>query len=251
MLDLKNINFTVAKETKLKRQIFKNLNLRVKAGEFLVVIGTNGSGKSTLFNLITGFAKPDFGKILLNGKDITAKKQFEIAKDVSLVMQDPRMGTMESWTIFENMVFAINRANRMSLSPFASEKRKELVAQKLAVLDIGLEKRLDEIVANLSGGQRQALSLVMAIMSNSKLLLLDEITAALDPQAAVNIMKLANRIIRDDKRTSILITHNMEDAIKYGDRLVILQNGNFVKEFTAQEKKSLTTNKLVSELNLN
>lgn len=250
MLELKNINFTIAKETKLKRQIFKNLNLTVKQNEFLVVIGANGSGKSTLLNLISGFSKPDDGKIFLDNKDITAKKQHQIAKDISLVMQDPRVGTMENMTIFENMAFALNRGNKRSLLPFASEFRRELFAQKLSILGIGLEKRLDEKVANLSGGQRQALSLMMAIISNSKLLLLDEITAALDPKSAANIMILTNNIIREEKLTSILITHNMEDAIKYGDRLVILQNGNFIKEFSAKEKKSLTVNIVVSELNI-
>ena len=225
MLNLQNINFTLGMDIKLQRFILQNLNLNVKQGEFLVVIGGNGAGKSTMFNVISGALKPDSGSIILDSKDITNVSQNLRSRDISFVMQDPRMGTMENLSIFENLSFALNRGKRRSLLPFSKNNRMELFAQKLSMLGMGLENRLDEVVINLSGGQRQALSLIMAILTEAKILLLDEITAALDPKSAKNIMALTDKLIREEKRTAIMITHNMSDANRYGDRLVTLKDG--------------------------
>ena len=225
MLNLQNINVTLGMDIKLQRFILQNLNLNVKQGEFLVVIGGNGAGKSTMFNVISGALKPDSGSIILDSKDITNVSQNLRSRDISFVMQDPRMGTMENLSIFENLSFALNRGKRRSLLPFSKNNRMELFAQKLSMLGMGLENRLDEVVINLSGGQRQALSLIMAILTEAKILLLDEITAALDPKSAKNIMALTDKLIREEKRTAIMITHNMSDANRYGDRLVTLKDG--------------------------
>ena len=244
MLNLKNINVTLGKNTKLQSHVLKNLNLTVASEEFVVVIGGNGAGKSTLFNVISGFLRPDSGKIILDQNVITSTSQNERALFISSVMQDPRIGTMENMTLFENMAFAYKRGSPRTIRPFFSLQRKRFFQEKLALLSMGLEKRLDDLVSHLSGGQRQALSLIMALLIDSKLLLLDEITAALDPKVAKNIMKLANTLIREEKRTCLMITHNMSDAVEYGDRTLVLKEGHFVKEFTKNDKNQLTARDL-------
>lgn len=240
MLKLNNINLTLGKETLLERQIIKDLDLTVTAGEFVVFIGGNGAGKSTLFSLISGYLFPDQGTITLDHQDITKWPQFKRAQYVAEVMQDPKMGTMENLTIAENMSFAYCRGKRRKLIPYTSCMRKKLFQEKLSMLNMGLEDRMDELVGNLSGGQRQALALIMAILCDSKILLLDEITAALDPKTAENVMQLAAKIVRDEKRTTLMITHNMDHAIKYGDRTLLLANGKVFKEYDSVAKKSLT-----------
>lgn len=247
MLTLENIDITLSKGTKLECQVLKKLNLRVADGEFIVVIGSNGSGKSTMFNVISGFLKPDSGTIKIDGQDVTSLLQTARAYSVAKVMQDPRVGTMENMTLFENMAFALKRGRARGLNPFSNIDRKRLFQEKLSMLGIGLENRLDELVANLSGGQRQALSLMMAIIADSKILLLDEITAALDPKTAENVMQLANKMIREEKRTCIMITHNMAQAIEYGDRTLVLKKGEFTKEFSFSQKKQLTPGLLATE----
>lgn len=240
MLILQNLDITLGKGTKLEYHVLQKLNLQVNKGEFIIVIGGNGAGKSTMFNVISGFLKQDSGKIILDGQDITKALQTARSKDISIVMQDPRIGTIENMRIFENMAFAITRGQIRGLHCFANNARKEFFQEKLAILDMGLEHKLDEIVSNLSGGQRQAISLIMAIIAPYKILLLDEITAALDPKMAEIVMQLANKIIREEKLTCIMTTHNMAYAIKYGDRIVLMRKGNFIKEFTDDDKKCLT-----------
>ncbi len=247
MLKMQNINMILGNGTKLARPIFKNLNLEVESGEFVVIIGGNGSGKSTLFNLISGFLSPDNGNILIGNENITNRSQKARSGLISKVMQDPRVGTIENMTIFENMAFSLMRGSSRGFAPFASYDRRAVFKNQLSVLGIGLEDRLDDLVVNLSGGQRQALSLVMAIIADSKVLLLDEITAALDPTSSENIMKLTNKIVRDQKRTCIMITHNMSHAIEYGDRILVLEDGEFVREFCAAQKTELTPNVLAAE----
>ena len=244
MLALNNINVSFAQGTQLERHILRNINLQVSENEILIVVGGNGAGKSTMFNVINGIVKPYSGSIMVDGKDISSISQSMRSADIAMVMQDPKIGTMEHLTIFENMSLAVMRGKDRSLKPIARGERRKLFIEKLSMLGNGLENRLDELVINLSGGQRQALSLIMAVLTTSKVLLLDEITAALDPNSAANIMKLTNEIIKSEKRSAIMITHNMEDAIKYGDRLIILKNGAISKEFSAIEKSSLTANYL-------
>lgn len=247
MLNLENIDVTLGKNTRLERKVLSRLCLNVREGEFVVVIGGNGAGKSTLFNLISGFVKADSGKISILDNDVTAASQTYRAKLVSKVMQDPKLGTMSDMTILENMAFALKRGQRRGLGPFANRARIEMFKEKLSILNTGLEHRLNDLVGNLSGGQRQTLSIIMALLQESKILLLDEITAALDPASSESIMELTDRIVRDQKLTCIMITHNMSHAVKYGDRLLLLKNGSFIKEYDAETKSSMMPAELALE----
>jgi putative ABC transport system ATP-binding protein len=247
MLKLENIEVTLGKNTRLERKILNKLNLDVKEGEFVIIIGGNGAGKSTVFNLISGFIKADSGKISISGHNITKTSQTYRAQLVSKVIQDPKLGTMENMTILENMSFALKRGQQRGLQFFANKERIALFKEKLSILNIGLENRLHDLVSNLSGGQRQALSIIMAMLQKSKVLLLDEITAALDPISSESIMELTNSIVREQKLTCIMITHNMSHAIKYGDRLLLLKNGTFIKTYDKNSKSKLTPMNLASE----
>lgn len=226
MLKLQDINVTLGKGTLLERKILDKLNINIKQQEFMVIMGDNGAGKSTLFNIISGFIRPDSGKIIINKQDVTNMSRNKRAAMVSKVMQDPKVGTMENMTIFENMAFAIKRGQTRGLKLFLNNSKKLFFQKKLSLLDMGLENRLNELVSNLSGGQRQALSLIMAVLTGSKILLLDEITAALDPKSSENIMQFVVKIVKEEKLTCIMITHNMVDAVKYGNSLVVLKNGS-------------------------
>lgn len=229
------------------KPVLQNLNLELNKGEFVVVVGANGAGKSTLLNIIAGNITPAHGQVILDDIDVTnisaANRSISIAK----VSQDPKVGTMTNMTIYENLAFAALRGKRRGLGFFSRRSYKKLFKSKLAMLNMGLENRLHELVSNLSGGQRQALSLIMALLSDSKVLLLDEITAALDPNTAENIMKIAAQIVREEQRTTIMITHNMKHALEYGDRTVVLANGKFAKQFDQQHRKALTPAVLATE----
>jgi putative ABC transport system ATP-binding protein len=238
MLNLRNICL---------KPVLNHLDLDLKKGEFVVVIGANGAGKSTLLNIISGNITPTHGQIILDGQDVTnvpaSKRSIAIAK----VSQDPKVGTMTNMTIYENLAFAMLRGKRRGLGFFSRRSYKKLFKSKLEMLNMGLENRLNELVANLSGGQRQALSLIMALLADSKVLLLDEITAALDPNTAENIMRIAAQIVRAEQRTTIMITHNMKHALEYGDRTILLANGKFSKQFDQQHRKELTPSVLAAE----
>lgn len=247
MLRLESLKVAVGQGTQLERTILEDLDLHVKKGEFLVIIGGNGAGKSTVFNAISGFMKPESGSIIIDGENVTNGSQKARSRQVSIVMQDPRVGTMENMTILENMAFSYKRGQRRGFKLFNNAERRELFKEKLSLLNMGLENRLNETVANLSGGQRQALSLVMSIMAESKVLLLDEITAALDPKIAEHVMALANKLVREQHLTCVMITHNMEHALKYGDRTILLKDGKFRKEFSKEEKMKLDVIDLTKE----
>lgn len=240
MLILKNIDVTLGQHTPLARKVLDRLNVTVKEGEFVVVIGNNGAGKSTMFNVISGFIKPDAGQVFMGGQDVTQMAQTYRARLVSKVVQDPKMGTMENMSLFENMAFAFKRGQKRGLTLFSNQKRREFFKEKLRMLNMGLENRLDAFVSHLSGGQRQALSLIMATLQEAQILLLDEITAALDPASSASIMELTDRIIRQNKQTCMMITHNMAHAIQHGDRVLLLKNGTFVKDYDAAAKSRLT-----------
>jgi len=239
MLILRDINITLGKSSQLERKILNNLSVDIKAGEFVVVIGGNGAGKSTMFNVISGFLRPDYGQIIIDGQDATNISQIQRSALVSKVMQDPRVGTMENLTIFENMAFAFKRGQKRGLMPFFNGSSRKFFQKKLQMLNMGLENLIDEMVSNLSGGQRQAISLVMSILSDSKILLLDEITAALDPGSSEAIMQLTAKIVKEERRTCIMITHNMDHAINYGNRLLLLRNGTFIADYDADAKSKL------------
>lgn len=238
MLNLSNISL---------KPVLKDLDLELKKGEFVVVIGANGAGKSTLLNLISGNLTPTQGKIILDGEDITSISAANRSSAIAKVSQDPKVGTMTNMTIYENLAFAALRGKRRGLGFFRRHRDKKLFKSKLAMLNMGLENRLNDLVGNLSGGQRQALSLIMAVLSESKILLLDEITAALDPNTAENIMKIADQIMRSEQRTAIMITHNMKHALEYGDRTLLLANGKFSKEFNKPHRQELTPSVLAAE----
>ncbi len=240
MLILKNIHVTLGKTSTLERKVLNDLSLTATSGEFIVIIGENGAGKSTLFNVISGFLKPDAGQVILDGQDMLFMKRAAQSALVSKVMQDPRVGTMENMTVFENMAFAFKRGQRRGFMPFFSDSRRQFFHQKLEMLGMGLECFMDDLVGNLSGGQRQAISLVMSMLADSKILLLDEITAALDPGSSESIMELTSKIIKQEKRTCIMVTHNMNHAINYGDRLLLLKNGTFIAQYEGHEKSKLT-----------
>ncbi|MES2212291.1 MAG: ATP-binding cassette domain-containing protein [Pseudomonadota bacterium] len=247
MLILKNIHRTINKNTLLAHEVLKGVDLTVAPGEFVVLIGGNGSGKSTLLNIIAGQVAPDCGQITIDQHDVTHVPQHQRACTVATVMQDPKVGTMEQLTLFENLAFAAQRGKQRGLGLYQTTKRRQHFQEHLALLGMGLENRLDDCVAHLSGGQRQALSLIMAILAPSKILLLDEITAALDPKIAESVVKIAAQLVTQYKQTTLMITHNMAHAIHYGDRTVLLAQGKIAKQFTGQDKIKLTPSMLTAE----
>ncbi|MGI4851777.1 MAG: ABC transporter ATP-binding protein [Janthinobacterium lividum] len=245
MIQLSNIDVTLGKGTQLQCQLFKNLSFNVPSGEFVMVVGGNGVGKSSLFNVLTGALKVDSGSLKINQKDATSWPAHSRAKYVAKVMQDPRVATMDHMTLEENLSFAYLRGESRGLLPFRRPSRLAYFQEKLALLNMGLEHRLQEPTSHLSGGQRQALSLIMAILRQSDILLLDEITAALDTKTAQRIMELTDQIIRQEKRTTLMITHNLHHALDYGDRTIILSEGIIAYDFSGNMRRNLTTSNLI------
>lgn len=223
-----------------EKMIMNHLDLQLAEGEFVVVLGGNGAGKSTLFNALAGSISLTSGEIKLAGETVTHKKEHERAKYVARVFQDPKMGTAPRMTVAENLMLALKRGSRRRL------KRNQLGAKKASFYTLcqqvgnGLENHLDTPAGELSGGQRQGLSLLMATMTEPQLLLLDEHTSALDPKTAKQLMALTSRTIKEKNLTCLMITHRMEDAITYGDRLLVLQNGRVTHDLKGSEKMSLT-----------
>ncbi len=250
MIKLDSINLTLGKGTTLERHVLKDLSIHIADGEFVVLIGGNGAGKSTLFSLISGYRLPDNGAIWIDDQNVTKMPQHKRAAFVSEVMQDPKIGTMAHMTIEENLSFAFMRGRRRGLTLHDCARRRSFFREKLARLDMRLENRMHELVGNLSGGQRQALALIMAIVGGSKILMLDEITAALDPKTAANVMRIAADVIREEGRTTLMITHNMADAIHYGTRTILLTNGQIGKCYNRDEKAQLTPALLINEFSM-
>lgn len=205
----------------------------------MVIIGGNGAGKSTLFNAISGDYPIHKGRIILNGVDISNWPRHRSAALIAKVVQDPRVATIDQMTIEENLSFAYLRGQRRGFVPHKNKDRSLFFQEKLQQLEMGLEARLNELMINLSGGQRQAISLIMALLADSEVLLLDEITAALDPKMANLVMKIADKIVRDSKRTTLMITHNMSHALQYGDRTLLLKDGQIIREFSKETKERL------------
>ena len=225
-LVLENINVILGKGTPLQRHILKDLNLELKTSEFLLLIGGNGAGKSTLFHVISGTLPLDSGRILLAGQDISKQPSTWRAAHIARVLQDPRLGTMEHLTLEENCCFALQRGKQRGLGLARRSTRRAYLRSKLQPLGMGLEDRLESLAMELSGGQRQALSLMMALLAESKILLLDEICAALDPEMATKIMALTEQLLREEKRSTLMITHSNEHIGKIGDRTLRLVDGN-------------------------
>lgn len=249
MLKIESIKKGFNKGTVNETNIFDNFNLEINKGDFITIVGSNGAGKSTLLNIISGDIELDSGKIILEGKDITNLKEHRRAKFISRVFQDPTKGTSPSMTILENLSLADNKGSRFGLSLGVNKKKIEEFKNHLSILNLGLEDKLNTKVGMLSGGQRQALSLLMATLNTPKILLLDEHTAALDPKTSQNIINLTNSIIKEKNITAIMVTHNLSHAIEFGNRLVMMHRGEAILDIGKLEKSNLTKNDLVEEFN--
>jgi putative ABC transport system ATP-binding protein len=245
MLELKEITKTFNIGTINENNVLRNFNLTVKEGDFISIIGSNGAGKSTLLNVIAGVYPVDGGRILIDNKDITKLPEHERAKFIGRVFQDPMMGTAPSMTIEENLSLAYCRNKRRGLKWGINEELREIFRQRLKELELGLENRIGSKVKLLSGGQRQAIALLIATMVKPRLLLLDEHTAALDPSTVRLINDLTERIVLQKGITTLMVTHNMEHAIKMGNRLIMMDKGKIVLDINDSEKTSLTVDELV------
>lgn len=247
MLDIQNLSKTFNPGTVNEKKALSSLSLHLDEGDFVTIVGSNGAGKSTLFNAIAGSFYADEGSISLAGKDITFMPEHERSRRIGRLFQDPLRGTAPSMTIEENLALAYLRAAHGNPFSRISKKDKEFFAEQLKQLDMGLESRMKNPVGLLSGGQRQALTLLMATLKRPKLLLLDEHTAALDPKTAAKVMELTDRIVREGQLTTLMITHNMRDAIQYGNRLIMLHDGHVILDIAGEEKKKLTVPDLLEQ----
>jgi putative ABC transport system ATP-binding protein len=247
MLRIENISKTFNPGTANATKALDRFSLTVESGEFLTVIGGNGSGKSTMLNAIAGIFEVDEGRITLDSADITYLPEYKRAKNLGRVFQDPMVGTASELTICENLAIAVRRGQSRGLRMGVSAKEKAKYKDVLAQLNLSLEDRLATKVGILSGGQRQALTLLMSTLKQPKLLLLDEHTAALDPRTAARVMELSETIVKRDNLSTIMITHNMHEAIRYGDRLIMMHAGKIVFEASGDEKHALTVRDLVEK----
>lgn len=245
MLNIKKISKTFNIGTVNEKLALKNVNLRLNSGDFVTVIGTNGAGKSTLMNAVSGVYEVDEGLILIDGKDITKLKESQRSKYIGRVFQDPMAGTSPNMTIEENLAMAYKRGKKRGLSRALNKQNRGFFQSSLEVLELNLENRLEQKVGLLSGGERQALSLLMATFTQPKILLLDEHTAALDPKRAQLITNLTEKIIRQDNLTTLMITHNMEQALKLGNRLILMHQGEIILEFNELQKAKMTVRDLI------
>lgn len=232
-----------------ENKVFDNFNVDIKKGEFVTIIGSNGAGKSTLLNLISGNISVDSGLILLDGKDVSHKDEFKRAKQIGRVYQNPSLGVSPNMTILENLSLADNKDKRYGLSFGINKKRIDYYKELLTKIDLGLENKLYNKVTLLSGGQRQALTLMMAVMSEPKLLLLDEHTAALDPKTSAKVMEITKEVVKEKGITTIMVTHNMKHALECGNRLLMMHQGKIIIDVKGKEKKNLTTEKLMEMFN--
>lgn len=241
MLKVQNVTkvFNLDLNPEDRKTALDDVSLEIREGEFVTVIGGNGSGKTTLLNVIAGTVAPDSGRIFIDGEDVTALKDFQRAKYIGFVFQDPLSGTAANMSLEENLALAHRRGKKKCLRWGFNKSLAQVFREKLATLNLGLEDRLSERIGFLSGGQRQAVTLLMAILGKPKLLLLDEHTAALDPKIAKTVLELTEGIVRGNGLTAVMVTHNMRDALKYGDRLLMLNNGRIVLDVSGEEKKKL------------
>ena len=246
MLEVKNVCKAFNVGTINEKRALCGVSLSLEDGDFATVIGGNGAGKSTLLNAVAGVWPIDSGRILIDGVDVTRLKEFKRARYIGRVFQDPMMGTAASMWIEENMALAMRRGERRTLRRGITGAEREKYRQLLSELGLGLENRMTSQVGLLSGGQRQALTLLMASMKKPKLLLLDEHTAALDPKTAAKVLETTDRIVEKDHLTTMMITHNMRDAIAYGNRLVMMYDGRIVVDVSGEEKKNLTVEQLLN-----
>jgi len=245
MLKIENVRKVFNAGTVNEKVALNDLNLELKAGEFVTVIGGNGAGKSTMLNAVAGTYPVDAGSILIGGTDVTHLPEYKRAKFIGRVFQDPMLGTAPTMWIEENLALAARRGQPRGLKWGISKAEREQFKELLHGLDLGLEDRLTSKVGLLSGGQRQALTLLMASLQKPRLLLLDEHTAALDPKTAAKVLELSDRIVERDHLTTLMVTHNMKDAIAHGNRLIMMYDGRVVIDVSGEEKKKLTVPQLL------
>jgi len=247
MLKLTQVTKIFNAGTQDEKKALDNISLTVGKGEFVTIIGSNGAGKSTLLNLISGTCNPEEGTILIENKDVTKQPDFKMAKYVARVFQSTTIGTAEEMTIEENLCLAEKRGKRRGLKWGVTKNRRKRYQELLTLLDLGLENRIAEKVGLLSGGQRQSLTLLMTTLAMPKLLLLDEHTAALDPRTASKIMNLTEKMVEDNRLTTLMVTHNMSQALKYGNRMMMLHQGKLRLDIRGKEKKDMTTEDVIAK----
>ncbi len=245
MLRLENISKTFNKGTVNEKRALQGLSLHLRPGDYVTVIGSNGAGKSTMLNAAAGVWPLDEGRILLDGEDITGKAEHKRARHIGRVFQDPMMGTAADMWVEENLDLAFLRGEKRGLRWAVTRADREFFHEQLKTLGLGLEERMTTKVGMLSGGQRQALTLLMDSMKKPKLLLLDEHTAALDPATAAKVLEITDRIVEENGLTTLMITHNMKDAIRHGNRLIMMNEGRIILDIEGEEKKKLTKQQLI------
>lgn len=247
MLELTDINKTFFPNTVNERRALRDVNLHLGEGDFITVIGSNGAGKSTILNTIAGKIRPDTGSVVIDGRDVTRMKDHVRAAYVGRVFQDPMAGTSPDLTIEQNMALAGRRGQRRGLALGVTKAKRERFAEALKVLELGLEDRLQAKVGLLSGGQRQALSLLMATFSQPKILLLDEHTAALDPQRAELVTRLTEKVVSEQNLTTLMVTHNMAQALEVGNRLIMMHEGEIILDVGPERKAQMGVEDLLAE----
>ena len=250
MLELKDICKTFNPNTINAKVALNHLNLTLNDGDFVTVIGGNGAGKSTMLNAVAGVWPVDMGKIIIDGKDITRLPEHKRAAYIGRVFQDPMMGTAATMQIDENLALAARRGAGRTLRVGITKKENAEYHELLKTLGLGLEDRMTSKVGLLSGGQRQAVTLLMATLKKPKLLLLDEHTAALDPKTAAKVLEISNKIVQENHLTTLMITHNMKDAIKYGNRLIMMHEGHIIYDVSGDEKKNLQVSDLLAKFQI-
>ncbi len=247
MLKAENLRITFNPVTPIETRALQGMSLTIPEGQFVTVIGSNGAGKSTFLNAIAGEIMVDSGRILLNDADVTRMPGWQRANNVARVFQDPMAGTCEDLTIEENLSLAYNRGHPRGLRPAIKPFMKELFRERLAILGLGLENRLADRIGLLSGGQRQAVSLLMAALQPSKILLLDEHTAALDPRTANFVLELTQKLVAEQKLTTMMVTHSMKQALEIGERTVMLHQGQVVLDVSGEKRKGMRVSDLLEQ----
>lgn len=251
MLKLTNITKTFNPGTITEKKVLRGIDLELDEGDFVTVIGGNGAGKSTLLNIIAGVHYPDTGFVSLNDKDMTIVPEHIRAKYLGRVFQDPMMGTAANMSIEENLAMAMRRGKKRGLCWHIKDNEREFYKDRLSLLELGLENRLSAKIGLLSGGQRQAITLLMATLQKPELLLLDEHTAALDPKTAKKVLEITDALVKKDNLTTFMVTHNMKDALLYGNRLIMMMEGKIIFDVKGEEKKKLTVEDLLEKFSVN
>ncbi|MCO5935093.1 ATP-binding cassette domain-containing protein [Mucilaginibacter sp. RB4R14] len=244
MIHLNNIHKTFSTGKPNEVIAINNVNLEIKAGEFVVIVGSNGSGKTTLLNLVAGNILPDAGTITIDSNPVTRLPEHKRSKWIARIFQNPLLGTAGDLSIIDNFRLAALRTQNKGLTIGKNDQFKAVVRNKITTLGMGLEDKIEQPIGTLSGGQRQALTLLMSVMDTCKILLLDEPTAALDPRSAENVLRIANNLIKEYNLTAILVTHNLKDAGNYGSRIIQMGEGAVLKDVAGAEKQNLKQNEL-------